>query len=510
MENARRKGKRIGLFLALGCLCLAGLALVVFGTKGKAPVAGGQSRIGVMGVESAQQETTRVDLSGKSAVPAQVAPAAVPSAVTPAESVPVPSVATPVEIAPVPSAVTPAANASSEIAAESNVPLPLENIKFPAVVQMAVLDIVEPDHQIRGNLDYSYGGGPAKGSMDIRVPVGTGGPKRVDGSSAEGKYQLRVDFTGCRFTGGPVGRFEGTARVSGSFVDAAGAIATITGEGQCQGKLDVDQVVLGVDVPSASYAGANLQPVQPLAIGWIRLSLNSLSAPQDTPVQPAAKEAAAKKDEAGDLANQGLAFFNQQKWPQAEAAYRKALEMEPAVASHHFQLGKDLGFQNKWSEAIGAYSEAIRLSPNEAPIHFALGLAYANLSNWPKAQESQQTAIRLDPETAAYHFYLGNALAYQAKWPDAEAAYSDAVRLDPKNAMYHDVLGSACYNQKKLAQAEAQYREAIRLEGANGLYHADLAGALFEQNRRDEALQEAKEAIRLGCRKHWVYDQLGI
>lgn len=76
--------------------------------------------------------------------------------------------------------------------------------------------------------------------------------------------------------------------------------------------------------------------------------------------------------------NLGTAYVEDMQTTEAEAAYRKAIEMTPAYAMAHFNLGNALRKQGCIAEALAAYLEAKRLQPNyeDASITFLMTLHY--------------------------------------------------------------------------------------------------------------------------------------
>ncbi|HET9926945.1 MAG TPA: tetratricopeptide repeat protein, partial [Methylomirabilota bacterium] len=62
----------------------------------------------------------------------------------------------------------------------------------------------------------------------------------------------------------------------------------------------------------------------------------------------------------------------QGKAPEAEAAYRAAIAVSPALPQAHARLGESLARQGRWREAETAYREALRLQPDDARSRIAL------------------------------------------------------------------------------------------------------------------------------------------
>lgn len=72
----------------------------------------------------------------------------------------------------------------------------------------------------------------------------------------------------------------------------------------------------------------------------------------------------------------GVALYQSGDMAGAEAAFRKAIELNPNLAEAHANLGSIWANQNKLTEAISQFQTAIRLKPNLAVLHYQLGVAY--------------------------------------------------------------------------------------------------------------------------------------
>ncbi len=62
----------------------------------------------------------------------------------------------------------------------------------------------------------------------------------------------------------------------------------------------------------------------------------------------------------------GIAYFRIRRWDEAEAEFRKVLELSPVNDYAHYALGRCLEKQGKRAEANGHYKLASRMRPESA------------------------------------------------------------------------------------------------------------------------------------------------
>jgi tetratricopeptide (TPR) repeat protein len=117
--------------------------------------------------------------------------------------------------------------------------------------------------------------------------------------------------------------------------------------------------------------------------------------------------------------------------PEAVAAYRKALEMNPKMADAWTHFGTLLEATGEVEEGLDCYRKALQIDPDYAGAHAFLGVAMQQQGRLDEAQESLERAARLAPENPEIYLQLGRCLQAQSKWLDAIACYQNVRRLDP-------------------------------------------------------------------------------
>jgi tetratricopeptide (TPR) repeat protein len=104
---------------------------------------------------------------------------------------------------------------------------------------------------------------------------------------------------------------------------------------------------------------------------------------------------------------------------EAMAAYRRAMEIEPAHAESHLNLGRLLHEAGETSGALDHYRCAADASPTDARAPFNAGVALEDLGRSREAIDAYRAAIELDPAFAPAHFNLSRLLESEGR--EAEA-----------------------------------------------------------------------------------------
>jgi tetratricopeptide (TPR) repeat protein len=94
--------------------------------------------------------------------------------------------------------------------------------------------------------------------------------------------------------------------------------------------------------------------------------------------------------------NVGTLYYNRQDFGLAEKHYRAAIEADSRYALAYFDLGNVLDETGRVQEAIQTYKTALQLAPTYADAHYNLALAYEKCRDPRKALQHWQAYIRLD------------------------------------------------------------------------------------------------------------------
>ncbi|AFE06011.1 hypothetical protein COCOR_04757 [Corallococcus coralloides DSM 2259] len=230
-----------------------------------------------------------------------------------------------------------------------------------------------------------------------------------------------------------------------------------------------------------------------------------------------------------------------QKQPaQAEAEFRKVLELQPGLLMGQIAVGKALQAQARHEEAIqflesavksgggslelwatlgsvnrraGRYQRAVEvhrrvveMAPRQALGHMLLGADHFATGQWDQAIEDYGSALQVEPGHPGAKQWLARALAHRARDRAGTQRLEDAVRdlrraydLDRSVPMARR-LGAALLDSRQYAEARKVLEGAVTLPGVTWREHlllgyarlggGDAQAALAAFNQSGEATQE--------------------
>lgn len=163
---------------------------------------------------------------------------------------------------------------------------------------------------------------------------------------------------------------------------------------------------------------------------------------------------------------------------QAEAEYRAAVALQPALASPHTNLAGLLGRRGEKAEALVEGREAVRLAPGSSAAHVNLGVVLQSLGKTGEADATLTRAVELDPRNADAHYNLAEALIAVGQTKPAMDELHETIRLQPSRWQAYNDLGILLCSEGHLMQGIEQLRTAVKLAPASHEAAANLEHAL--------------------------------
>jgi len=170
----------------------------------------------------------------------------------------------------------------------------------------------------------------------------------------------------------------------------------------------------------------------------------------------------------------------------AQAAAKKALELDDSLAEAHASLGLIATEELDLKRAVTEQERAIQLNPNYATAHHWLGLGLATLRQPDRSIAELKRALELDPLSMIINADLSIICLYAGRYDDAEAQARKTLEIDPRSFVAHYYLGAALQLTRRLKEAIPEFQKAVELN--NDPYSiAMLAQAYARNGQTDEA-----------------------
>jgi tetratricopeptide (TPR) repeat protein len=129
----------------------------------------------------------------------------------------------------------------------------------------------------------------------------------------------------------------------------------------------------------------------------------------------------------------GAVLLNVGRFPDAQAEFQKAVELDATYADAFHNLGSAYAEQGKWEEAIVAYRKALAQTIYASPenTYNNLGYAYWALDRRREAEEAFRAALQLEPKLVPSHFWLAVLLDKEGRKDEAKLHFQAARDLEP-------------------------------------------------------------------------------
>src|SRR5436189_4741269 len=170
----------------------------------------------------------------------------------------------------------------------------------------------------------------------------------------------------------------------------------------------------------------------------------------------------------------------------AEAAAKKALELDDSLAEAHASLGLIATEELEINRGVNELERAIQLNPNYATAHHWLGLALATLQQSDRSIGELKRALELDPLSMIINADLSIIYLYARRYDAAEAQARKTLEIDSRSFVAHYYLGAVMQLTGRLKEAIPEFQKAVELN--NDPYSiAMLAQAYARNGQTDEA-----------------------
>ena len=182
------------------------------------------------------------------------------------------------------------------------------------------------------------------------------------------------------------------------------------------------------------------------------------------------------------LLEEGKELYRTDQDEKAVEAFAEASKLDPDLAEAHFRLGLAFDAIGKEQEAEAAYKKAIEVykkhlddESKDAEAHYNMGQAYAGLHLYTEAVKQYRQATKLKDDDADMFYDLGTALSKLAQYDEAVTAFSKSLDIDPNNTRAEDALEEAREGVQRIKAGKKHQEDLLKkqqkedeLKNANG------------------------------------------
>ncbi|HXI04217.1 MAG TPA: protein kinase [Candidatus Saccharimonadales bacterium] len=179
--------------------------------------------------------------------------------------------------------------------------------------------------------------------------------------------------------------------------------------------------------------------------------------------------------------------FRRKSFEFARQMFEKAIEIDPGFARAYAGISDCCSLLYRYwdssddnlEKADAASKKALELDPDLAEAHVSRGVAISLWRKHEAAQKEFQVAMRLDPKLfEAYYFYARSFYA-QGKLADAVHWFQEAARIRPEDYQAPILLGSVYSALERHEEAEATFRRCVEVIDKHLDMHPDDSRAVY-------------------------------
>ena len=162
----------------------------------------------------------------------------------------------------------------------------------------------------------------------------------------------------------------------------------------------------------------------------------------------------------------GRLYSKKGKLPEANACYRKAIELNPKYAKAHLYLARNLLQMNKQQKFIQEMQFALALQPKigTAQDRFRLAEALVEQNQSQQAIGFYYKAAVLEPTFSASYHRLSEILSAQSKYDEAIAFLQQSIQHNPQSAESYFLIAKQWEELEKWDNAVRNYSQALQID----------------------------------------------
>jgi len=203
--------------------------------------------------------------------------------------------------------------------------------------------------------------------------------------------------------------------------------------------------------------------------------------------------------------------FGRKGLESARQMFARAIEIDPGYARAYAGVADCCSFLSMYhgvsaalKEAEAASKKAVELDPESAEAHASRGVAGMLREQYEHAAEEFEAAIRLNPKLFEAYYFYARARFTEGKLEEAARLFERACQLSPGDFQAPSLLGQVYRSLGREEDTRAVYQRALEIIEEHLQLHPEDVRALYlgatslcEIGERERGLEYARRALAL-------------
>jgi tetratricopeptide (TPR) repeat protein len=223
-------------------------------------------------------------------------------------------------------------------------------------------------------------------------------------------------------------------------------------------------------------------------------------------------------DLGGEFAKRGYqgqvdTYRDAKMFDEATAVCRKAVAANPNDPDLKLLLAWQLADTGKLDEGIALANSMLTGKPSDREVYLQISQIQLRLKHWKEAEDALSKAEPFATKTedkANLYFQKGALAEREKKYDQAEGFFHKVLEIDPNNAITLNNLGYMLVDKtNRYADALKYIRKAVEIEPMNGAYLDSLGWVYLKLGQFEQAEDNLRKAVERTSTDPTVHDHLG-
>ncbi len=192
----------------------------------------------------------------------------------------------------------------------------------------------------------------------------------------------------------------------------------------------------------------------------------------------------------------GILKANDGRYEQAEAEYRRAIELEPGNGDAHRRLGQVYERNNQPDDALAEYRRALDADPGYYRTYQALGSLYLDRAAYSEALKYFRKAVELAPDEPSVRLAFGSTFTDLGRFAEAESEFRFAIHLRETPRALH-ALGLTLMYEGRDEEAIPYFLSALKQNPERFLSWMELGNCYRRINQPAESVRANRRGLEL-------------